>query len=398
MSSAKLKANNDWLVWARETAYYDIDKIAEKMKVDSNQIEEWESTGKIEYTNLVKLAKHYKRPPMIFFNLNKPKNIKQINDFRSMGSKKVEITPEISFELRNAEVRRKRLLNFEEESKDYSIPEFELSNLDNNSSSELAYDIRDRIGMKSANMKRRDLDYWIKQIESLGILIFQFYGFEPKEIRGYAIYHDKLPIIGINSREYENGKKFTLFHELAHIIQKNEGLSNFNEYFLKNKEEIYCNNLAAEILVPSNILTNLIVSRENQNTDQRNIEFFSKHFRVSKEVIIRRLLTLKFISKSEYKNNQNTWDSYIGKKDKTNKKTSTKTEKKPKDNELPIDHSVSYKRKATNILNRNGIFYTESMIRAYDDNLISIDDLVENLGVPIEVIDQIRNRLNEEES
>lgn len=401
MSSAKLEANNDWLVWARKTAYYDVDNIAEKMKVSSDQIEEWESTGEIEYDDLVKLAKHYQRPPMIFFNLNEPHHIQPINDFRSIKGKKIKITPEISFELRNADVRRRKLLNLESESKEFSVPKFELPNLDNKDSNEIAYFIRDKIGMNSAKSKRRDLDYWIKQIESLGILIFQFYGLEPTEIRGYSIYHEKLPIIGINSKEYDNGKKFTLFHELAHILKKNQGLSNFDEYFLRNKEEVYCNNLAAEILVPSNVLTNFITSLENQNVNHQKIDFLSKHFRVSKEVIIRRLLTLNFISKAEYENSRNEWDYYIGQKERNNKKSSEPEKKSKKETEeikRDIDHSISYKRKATNILNRNGSFYTESLIKAYDDNLLSLDDLVESLGVSLEVIDEIRTRLNEEES
>ncbi|MDO9626541.1 MAG: ImmA/IrrE family metallo-endopeptidase [Methanobacteriaceae archaeon] len=402
MSSAKLQANNDWLVWARKTAYYDIDKIAEEMNVSSDQIIEWENTGKIEYDDLVNLAKHYKRPPMIFFNTNKPAEKEPIQDFRTFDGKKVKITPQISFELRSAEVRRKKLLHLEEESNDYQIPKFALSDINIKDPVEIGYFIRNEIGMNSANMKRRDLNHWIKEVENLGILVFQFYKIEPDDIRGYALYHDKLPIIGINGKEYVNGKKFTLFHELAHIISKKEGLSNFNKYYLENPDEIYCNKIAAEILVPSKILSNLIISSENSTIDDNKINFLSKHFRVSKEVIIRRLLTLKFISKKEYKNKKEVWDAYISRKE-----TRISSSKKPKDlsndkkeseeKEKSKDPALSYKQKATNVLNKNGSYFTKTIIKAYDDQLISKDDLVEVLGVPLEVVDEIRTRFNEEE-
>lgn len=334
---------------------------------------------------------------MIFFNLNKPVNTEPIQDFRIFNGKKIKITPQISFELRSAEVRRRKLLRLEEESSNYQIPKYSLSDTNIKKPTKLGVFIRDKIGMTSASMQRRDLNHWIREIEKLGILVFQFYKIDPKEIRGYAIYHEKLPIIGINSKEYVNGKKFTLFHELAHIISKKEGLSNFNEYDLKNPDEYYCNMIAAETLVPSDILSKLIKDSENSSIDDKKIDFLSKYFRVSKEVIIRRLLTLDLI-----KNKKQEWDDYIGRKERntatsSSSKDSNNKKEKSKETPKPKDPNISYKQKATTVLNKNGSFYTKSIIKAYDTDLISIDDLVEILGVSTEVIDEIRTRFNEEE-
>lgn len=69
------------------------------------------------------------------------------------------------------------------------------------------------------------------------------------ECRGYAIYDEYCPLIFINSKDTsENGKIFTLLHELAHILLKHSGVSSYD--FNKN-EEYQCNHIAGEILMPS---------------------------------------------------------------------------------------------------------------------------------------------------
>lgn len=391
MSSTKLKANHEWLIWARKTAHYNVKEIAEKMKVNKETVKEWESTGKIEYNTLVELAEYYQRPPMIFFNVNKPEYEKPIPDFRTINSnEKDNVSPEISFEIRSANVRRENLIKLEVESDEYKIPEFSLNNIKTKDPTEISDIIRDKVGMKRSN---KDLDYWISKVEDLGVLVFQFYGIEPQDIRGYALYYDKLPIIGINHKEYKNGKKFTLFHELAHLAIKKQGLSNFDRYYLRNETEILCNQIAAESLVPSKMIINQINDMVYSTLlDDKTLKRLSRFFKVSNEVIIRRLLTLNFISKKDYQSKKDELDTYIGKK----KEVSQKNKQKPhKDTEKIVlsDPQSKYRKKAAIALNKNGMYYTNSIFKAYDEDLITIDDVAENLGVSLEVIREIRKKI-----
>ncbi|MBZ2164466.1 ImmA/IrrE family metallo-endopeptidase [Methanobacterium spitsbergense] len=367
------------------------------MNVDSETIEEWEETGEISYSKLLKLAGYYQRPPATFFNINDPIYTDFIPDLRTIKSqKKHKITPEFSFEIRNAKLRRMKILNLEEESNNLIIPYFEFKDIKTKDSQVIPEIITDKLKMNQGTRRRKDLDYWIEKVESLGVLVFQFYKVDPNEVRGYALYYDKLPVIGINHREYENGKKFTLFHELAHLILKTEGFSNFDNYFLKNDEKI-CNRIAAESLVPAKLLKIKLNQIDIYPLDTK-IHSLSKLFRVSKEVIIRRMLDLQIISKEIYKEKQNEWDKLIAPK-KTTQKTTRKTKEKKILNKLKKKDSINeYSKLASKALTRNGHYYTSIILEAFDEELISIDDLAEDLEEPIEVVSEIRNKINSEDS
>ena len=63
-----------------------------------------------------------------------------------------------------------------------------------------------------------------------------------------------------------------------------------------NPTEVFCNQVAAEVLVPADELS----ERVNRHTIETDLPQISKHFRVSPEVIMRRLLTLRYISLKDY--------------------------------------------------------------------------------------------------
>lgn len=89
IQSEIVEANPEWLIWARKTANYNIEEIAKKINVKVEKIEKWEETGKIAYKELIELAKSYRRPPIIFFNVNEPVyDEKSLPDFRTKESKR----------------------------------------------------------------------------------------------------------------------------------------------------------------------------------------------------------------------------------------------------------------------------------------------------------------------
>lgn len=369
------------------------------MDVNEDTIIEWEKTGKISYQDLTELAEYYQRPPATFFNVNKPVYSNFIPDLRTVQSqKKYKISPEFSFEIRNAKLRREKLIELEEDSDDFSIPFFKLENVERGS--KVSEIIIDKLQINHGKRSAMNLDYWINEVEKLGVLVFQFYKIDPKEVRGYALYYDKLPIIGINNRDSDNGKKFTLFHELAHLVLKKDGFSNFDTYFTRNVEK-KCNHIAAEILVPSEILKKKFENKNTPNWDFK-IKSLAKNFKVSEEVIVRRLLDLNIVSKQFYQDKKKKWDKFLLINQNEQKKYSTK-EKPKKSREKPkkgskLDHSKHYKSQATTALKRNGLFYTKSFLDAFDNDIISIDDLTEDLDESLEVITEIRGKIHTEVS
>jgi Zn-dependent peptidase ImmA (M78 family) len=135
--------------------------------------------------------------------------------------------------------------------------------------------------------------YLRKKIEQKSIFVNGFFKVDVNILRGIALYDPNLPIIGINAKDSSRAKLFTLIHELTHILQKNSAVC--NDFFNSNlNEEVFCNAVAGEFLVPSeSLLTNLEPIKKLEL--EPKIKLLSKKFNVSQEVIARRLLNLKII-------------------------------------------------------------------------------------------------------
>lgn len=389
---AELEANKDWLIWARESVYFDKSTVAHKMNITEETLTNWENTGKINYNSLVKLSEIYKQSPLIFFNKNKPTYSKPIPDYRTVNNKKIQITPEIAFEIRDALIRRENILTIEEENS-LKISPFGIECA--SKKNECLDNIKSALEISKARLTEFSLEDWITKIEQLNVLIFHFYNISPKDLRGYAIYNKKLPIIGINNQETDNGKKFTLFHELAHLVLQKDGLSNFESYNIKNNLEVICNSIAAEILVPEEYLNEFITKQKiSIFTDSENIKKLSKFFKVSEEVIIRRLLTLNYINKTEYQKYKEELNNYIFFTKKAKKSINTKRNFKSKKTKYEINKKEKDNRKATTTIKQNGKFYIKYLFNAYENDIIDDLDLTDNLNQSIDVINSIHEKIN----
>jgi len=391
MESIKLNANPERLIWARKTSNYKIEEIAHKLKKSVDTIKEWEKTGLIEYDNLSELSNYYKRPTSIFFgksSLKYPKD--DVPDFRTFESEtKKEIIPNIAFEIRNAKYRRQKLLNIEEEFNDFYIPSFKLKDLKDKTEEDKIEILKNHLGNSRAILSRTKLDEWIKKVESLGVLVFEFYDISPNDLRGYAIYYDKLPIIGINHREHKNPKKFTLFHELSHLLEKTNGLSNLDGYYMLPNEETVANRIAAEFLVPNNLFNSLINEYRIENFNEKNIGILAKNFNVSKDVVVRKALDLGFINKKEYGRRKNEFNNYLIERNPLPKKKTNINTKSTESH--PLSQEEKYQKLASKNLRKNGYFLTKKLFEAYDKELISDLDLTRNLNIPFSALGALRD-------
>ena len=397
MSTEILNVNTKWLKWARTSVKYEKDVVASKLNVNPEKITEWEETGELTHDELIALSDVYELSPYTFFDGNDPVYDKEIPDFRTINSEKIKLTPEIMFELRRAKENRETLLNFEEDFDDFEFPLFSSYTIDSNNPLIVAENIRNLLDMSRANSHRK-LDYWINIIESLGILVFEFYNIEPEQLRGYALYYDKLPIIGINHKESTNAKKFTLFHELAHLIMKKDGISNINEYAIINNDEAYCNKVASEVLVPNKLFKNYI--RDNPSYKKfraKDIKGLSKIFNVSRQVIVRRALDLGYISRVDYNNRIKEFNEYINPPKKNNSNKNVNSKLQPKKDNKPKDSDKGLHNKAKIALRKNGNYFTSLLIKAYEEDLITDIDMALELKVSLEVMSKIISIMEKED-
>ncbi len=143
----------------------------------------------------------------------------------------------------------------------------------------------------------------IHKIEDAGILVMRQADMghftrplSVAEFRGFAIYDPIAPVIFINQADAPSARLFTLIHELAHIWIGQSGISDAKPT-TQRQEEILCNAIAAEFLVPENEFEQHWRELEDW---RRNAAVLEAHFHVSKWVIARRAQSLGKITIQQY--------------------------------------------------------------------------------------------------
>lgn len=143
--------------------------------------------------------------------------------------------------------------------------------------------------------------YIRKKIEASGVFIQCFSDVDLDTARGISIYDSYVPIIGLNANDRPPAKSFSIIHELTHILKHQSTLCNeMYNTFSHNQEEMFCNAVAGEVLVPIEALRVVYNEYKNKTLLLSDIDTISKKFCVSKEVIIRRLVDYSYITRDAY--------------------------------------------------------------------------------------------------
>lgn len=383
--SLKISIQSSILKWARESSGEDIERVAKKLKVEIQEIKRWESQESlITISKLRNLAKIYKRPLAVFFLSKKPDE-KLPNDYRvlpenqdtplskvtKLAIRKIQHLQFIAMELSG-------LINQETKYKAVKIdasvgPE----DLAEQMRSQINVTPKQQFGLKK---DASALALWKKTIEDIGILVFQM-SVPVEEIRGFSLIETNQPVITINIKDSIRARIFSLFHEYCHILLNDAGFCDLGEEYyssghIKTIEE-YCNHFAGAFLVPKNtLLTHPLIKKiEDYEEDSGEaLKQVSNNFKVSQEVILRRLLMLKKISRQYYldkrdqlKNDFKKIKSYKGKK----------------------RWLVPYKK----CVQERGAYFITMVFEARTQGLITIRDMVDYLGVKRKHISKVEKFL-----
>ncbi len=141
-----------------------------------------------------------------------------------------------------------------------------------------------------------------------------------KEFRGFALSNELAPLIFINGADSKNAQYFTLAHELAHLWLGKTALSNNkpSPHSAGRNEEKWCNDAAAELLVPRAALANEFADQEPLPEELSRL---AQKYKVSEQVILLRLLNIDKIERPEF---NVAWKELVSQPDQT-KKLSTQT-------------------------------------------------------------------------
>lgn len=301
------------LTWARESAHFAIAQVAKKAQVKPQQLESWEAgSDRPTVKQLRKLAKVYKRSFAVFYLPEPPTDFKPLKDFRRFpGDIAVDVSPELSIEMRFIQQRREIALELLEEL-GTDPQRFEARATLDMDAELLGERTRKALGISLDeqlrwNTYRAALNAWRQKVENAGILVFQLAKVDPLEVRGFSVSEQPCPLVVINRKDTLGGRMFTLLHELTHVMMRSGGVCDIlNENDLptaKRGVEVFCNRVAGATLVPAKaILGEAIVSGKGRGDSwtDREIEHLVRRYKVGRETMLRRLLILDKVTTDFY--------------------------------------------------------------------------------------------------
>jgi Zn-dependent peptidase ImmA (M78 family) len=137
--------------------------------------------------------------------------------------------------------------------------------------------------------------------------------FEPfdgnDEISGFLYRKDGTTIIGINSSHHQNRQRFSIAHELGHLMLNQDKelfvakavKINFRDKLSSmavDEDEVAANSFAADILMPHDFIKNEIIKildKREKITKEVLIDKLARKFHVSMQAMEYRLINLGFI-------------------------------------------------------------------------------------------------------
>lgn len=389
----KVEANitPDVLRWARVTIGLELEDAANKLKVKLEDLKEWEAGArKPTFSKLQRIADVYKRPTATFYLPKPPADARAPKDFRRLPINKGRpFSKALRLSFRETQVRQEfaRELRVEEEFKPLAFVRSATLSMD---PEKVAAKVRENIiGIDAETQwnwsdNLEAFNEWRIILEAAGCLIFQTSDAPFSEMRGYSLRDDIAPVITLNAKDEYQGRTFTLMHELGHLVLDDGGLCDLAERqrdgSLEGKTEVFCNAFAAALLMPHEKFLSMLAmlgldhGSEHRWTDDELRKVAGK-FKVSREAILRRLLTL----------GRTTQDHYARMRERFLEEYKELAVRKKKKKGFMRPHQKSVRN--------NGRTFTQIALEAYHHEEITSRELSDYLGVKVDQIDKVIGEL-----
>ena len=301
--------NPNIIKWARERSGYTLREVANFFKKDVTAIFDWESgAGAPTYAQLQKLADKFKRPIALFFFPVVPHEPDLARQLALRSTEIEKLGPDIRTLLRQASSRQISLMELNmganpADRKIFRDFHFQL----HDSVTELARQTREYFDINiEAQADWTDsteaLGIWREQVEEKGIYVFKD-AFRNDFVDGFCLVHEQFPVIYLNNSRAHVRQIFSLFHELAHLLLGENGITR-GIHPVGEQIEVFCNQFAAEFLVPSDHLETRL---DYPVYNDAAIKELADYYKVSRPVILLKLVDRGTLTADDYKQKTAQW-------------------------------------------------------------------------------------------
>jgi len=296
--------NKDNLKIARENMGLDTASASKQISTSKKDIvSEWESGDSLPtWAQIEKLSKLYNVAELIFFSNQKIEEYKKIPDYR-VGAER-ESDKDVK-KLINLVIKRQEWLERKLKSEGFSKNTIQGSGKNITQPNKLAEFIKEKLDISFEEIKeisgygagKKVLKYLINKTEAHGVFVgktIAHHKIEVPDMRGLFISNDYAPFIILNRKDAISAQIFSFIHELSHLFRKSEGISNSLDFRTSNKEidkeEVFCNRVAAELLLPESEF-------EKDFYNKSDIDGLSELYKLSKIFVFYKLKDLGKIEK-----------------------------------------------------------------------------------------------------
>lgn len=287
----------------------DRETLAKRLKVEKSDVSAWEDSGELKFSQLERLAEKTHTPIGFLFLPEPPVEKLPLADFRRVGgSQPSKPSPELLdtiYQCQNRQAWYQEYLR--------SVGSIELDFVGSatlaSSSEAVGAAIRQKLHLDedptSAQRSWEEaLAELFRRVEAIGVLVMRnsivgnnsHRHLHVEEFRGFALSDSFAPLIFVNSADAKSAQMFTVVHELCHIWLGESAVSDVSPN-ASNPIERFCNRVAAEVLVPSNIF---VRSWRTELPAEAELQRLARQFKVSMPVVLIRALESSLISRDEF--------------------------------------------------------------------------------------------------
>ena len=297
------------LRWAIDQSGLSNSEFAQKVGAEPDKVQAWISgQAQPTKTQFNKIVSTLKRPSAAFFLPEPPQHLDLPPPLRrSVGARDRALNAQELREVRWARRLQQLVVHLrEEDSIDIpQLPQFTPSD----PSVRAARVLRKRLDVPLDRQTQwpnptKAFSGWREAVEDTGVLVLLLQ-LGPDAIRGFALWNDAAPLVAINTTFIPQARAFTLFHEIGHLLLRQDAAS--DEHTGRNASlatgylvERWCERMAAAVLLPAPAVRAAVPTGMSEDEAYQHARGLAGRFRVSVRAAAIRLIELELAPNELY--------------------------------------------------------------------------------------------------